>query len=514
MSDPGEGAEGHRRAVSATTAGILLSRVLGYVRDVVITAVFGVGGVTDAYLVAFLIPNFFRRLAGEGALAASFIPIYADKEKRSREEAESFAGATLSFVFIVLTVVCLIAAVASPAFVTLFAPGLRRSPETFHLASQLLAALFPYLLMMSLYAVLSGILNTRGEFAVPASASALENICVITSALILVPWISGPPEHRIWGLVAGVLVGGILQVGVVWVALQRTGFRYRPSFHRTPELTEMLWLMLPAALTLVVYQLNNVVNQNIASFLPPGTITVLYLAYRVIEFPSALFGTAVGTVTLPKAAQASTDEEFRAILNRSVRMCLLWMIPSMAAFLVFAEPLIALMFQWGNFTAESSAGVARVLRVYAFALPFIGLTRILTSACYAVKAPKVPLRSGAVAVATNIVFAILFAVVLPPDYKACGIALGLSLAAIANFSTVLMFSRRADVLRGFGLAGVPAQAFLYLACSLVFAIPLAFLAAHTPQKTWTAAAIVISMGLYFGSLKLIQVFVTVRPLNR
>lgn len=498
----------HRRAVSATSAGILFSRILGYVRDVIITAVFGVGGVTDAYLVAFLIPNFFRRLAGEGALSASFIPIYVGKEKASREEAEGFAGATLGYVLVVISSVCLVAALAAPLFVSVFAPGLRRTPETYDLASKLLAALFPYLLMMSVYAVLSGILNTRGKFGVPAAASALENISVIASALILVPAISGPPDRRIWGLVAGVLVGGILQVAVVWVALQKTGFRIRPSLRRTPELTEMLWLMLPAAVTLVVYQLNNIINQNIASFLAPGTITTLYLAYRVIEFPAALFGTAVGTVTLPKAAQAVSDQDFCAILDRSVRMCLLWMIPSMMAFVSFSDPLIALMFQYGNFTAESAGGVANVLRVYAIALPFIGLSRILSSASYAVKFHKAPLRSGAIAVLANIVFSILFVLILPHPYKACGIALGMSLATITNFAVLLHLGRKYQMLRGFSMRGAWKPAALYLLSSAIFAVPLIFLAGRlmdlpaSPQKLWTAAAVFISMGLYFGGIKI------------
>ncbi len=513
MSSPAD----HKNAVSVTSAGILLSRILGYVRDVVITAVFGVGGVTDAYLIAFLIPNFFRRLAGEGALSASFIPIYAQKEKSDREEAERFAGAAISFVFVVLSAVCVIAAFGSPLFVSIFAPGLRRSPEIFNLASKLLAALFPYLLMMGLYAIFSGILNTRGKFGVPAAASALENVAVIAAALFLVPAIGGPPQTQIWGLVAGVLVGGILQAGVVWGALRKTGFQFRPSLRRTPELSEMLWLMLPAAVTLVVYQLNNVINQNIASFLAPGTITVLYLAYRVIEFPAALFGTSVGTVTLPKAAQASTDAEFRTILEKSVDICLLWMIPSMMAFIAFSEPLIALLFQYGKFTASSSAGVANVLRAYAVALPFIGLSRIMSSACYAVKFPKAPLRAAAAAVLANIVFSISFVLILPSHLKACGIALGMSLAAITNLWILIRLCRASQVLRGFTFQDIPKQAIRYLFCASLFAVPLAILTPHVlsaplaMQKVWTGIAIAVSMGIYFGGLKLFLTVLSPHP---
>lgn len=500
---------GHRRAVSAASFGIFLSRVLGYVRDTVIIAVFGAGGVTDAYLIAFLIPNFFRRLAGEGALSASFIPIFAAKEKTDREEAERFAGATMSFMFVILLGVCILAAIFSGTVVSIFAPGLRKSPEIFELASHLLGALFPYLLMMSLYAIISGILNTRDRFGIPASASALENISVIAAAMVLVPMMGDTPERRIWGLVIGVLVGGVLQVGVVWASLRRTGFTFRPSLRRSPELTEMLCLMLPAAVTLVIYQFNNIINQNIASFLSPGTITTLYLAYRVIEFPSALFGTAVGTVTLPKAAQAADDREFRQILARSVRMCLLWMIPSMAAFIAFSDPLIGLLFQYGRFTAESAQGVANVLRAYALALPFIGLGRILSSACYSVKSPKVPLWSGGVSVLTNVIVSILLVIWLPVPYKACGIAMGMSVAAAANFGMLL--SMGGPVLRGFTMNGVAAGAGVYLTCSACFAVPLAFLSPHLSavgpvvQKIAAGVLVFASMGIYFGLLKLILV---------
>lgn len=498
---------GHSRAVTAVSVGILISRALGYVRDGVIMAVFGAGAVTDAYLIAFLIPNLFRRLAAEGALSASFIPIFAGKEKTNRDEAEAFAGSTLTYIFIVVGLGVAIAAMMSPAFVSVFAPGLRKSPEIFDLTSRLLAALFPYLLMMSLYAVVSGILNTRGVFGIPAAASALENLAVIAAAFFLVPLMGERPESRIWGLVVGVLAGGVLQAGLVWVWLGRTGFRFRPSLKKSPELTEMLWLMLPFALTLAIYQLNNVVNQNIASFLAPGTITVLYLAYRLIEFPSALFGTAVGTVALPKASQASDDRQFCDVLDRSVRMCLLWMIPSMLAFLSFAQPLIVLLFQYGNFSAEDGANVAAALRVYALALPFIGLGRILSSACYAVKSPKIPLRAGLWSVGTNIVASVALVFVLPPQYKACGIAAGMALASLMNFIFLYRFSRANDLLRGFTLAGVPKQAALHLAASACFAVPLAMISPTltnwpaSTQKAAAAAAVFLSMGIYFGVLK-------------
>jgi len=465
--------------------------------------VFGVGGVTDAYLVAFLIPNFFRRLAGEGALGASFIPIFAEKDKTNRDDAERFASRAISYVCVVLTIVCVFAAVGSSVLVSVFAPGLRQTPAVFDLASRLLAVLFPYLLLMSLYAVISGMLNSRGHFGIPAVASALENISVITAALVLAPRIEGGPEARIWGLAAGVLVGGVLQVGLVWWTLSRTGFRFRPSLRRSPELVEMLLLMVPAAATLVVYQLNNIISQGIASFLPRGTITVLYLAYRVIEFPSALFGTAVGTVTLPKAAQAGNAEEFRAILDRSVRLCLLWMVPSMTAFIFFSEPLIRLMFEYGKFTADSVSGVSAALRAYALALPFIGLSRILSSACYAVKSPGVPMRAGAQAVAANVILSILFVWAFPSPYKACGIALGMSLASMVNLALLIRQTARSGILRGFQLNAFPTPGVLFLACSLVFAIPLYFLTPHVLRlapgalKLSTAVLVFVSIGVYF-----------------
>ncbi len=497
------------KAVSVTSAGILASRILGYVRDSVIMAVFGVGGVTDAFLIAYMIPNLFRRLAAEGALSASFIPIFARKEMSGREESETFAGTAISYVVVVLLLACVIAWFSAKWMILMFASGMsQKSPEYFDLAVRLMPALFPYLLWMSLYAIQSGMLNTRGSFGIPAAASALGNVAFIVAALYLVPLIDGPPERKIWGLVIGVQISGILQVAWVWWDLKKTGFTFRPSLRRSPEMTEMLLLMLPAALTLSVYQLNNAVNMSTASFLGSGVITRIYLAYRVIEFPAALFGTAVGTVTLPKAAQAVGALEFRSILSKSVGMCLLWMIPSVAAFVVFADPLIGLLFQYGKFTHDSAAGVADVLRVYAFALPFIGLARILSSACYAVKSPKIPMKASAVSILTNAVVSLLCVVILPTRFKPCGIAMGMTAASLANFILILRLSRTGDVLRGFTLAGVSRLAAHYTACALAFSIPLLFLSGRLAAesailgKIYTSVAVFASMGLYFGFLKI------------
>ncbi|MBI4179518.1 murein biosynthesis integral membrane protein MurJ [bacterium] len=498
----------HGRDVSAASAGILLSRTLGYVRDAVIVGVFGAGAVTDAYLAAFLIPNLIRRFAGEGVLGASFIPIFAAKDTRDRAESERFASATLSYVFVIVLGVSVLGMLLSPAFVSIFAAGLRKNPETFDLAARLLRVMFPFLLMMSVYAVLSGILNSRGSFGVPAAASGMENLAVICAALFLPPFFGAAPEHGVFALAAGVLAGGLLQVAVVWARLKSRGFSFTPSLAFTPELGEMLRLMVPTAAVLAVFQINSIVNQNIATFLAPGSLTLVYLAYRLIELPSALFGTSVGIVALPKAAQAANTGEIRNILDRSMRLSLLWMIPSAAAFISFGAPILSLLFQYGRFSEDVARQAALVLACYAPGLPFIGLARILGSAFYALKCPAAPLRAGTVSVVCNIAAAAGFAVAFPVPYKACGIGLGASLAALLNFLVLARQARSHGALGGVDLRNCVNPALRSVGASLVFAVPLWVFTPHLMelpllyQRLLTAAAVFGSMGLYFGLIRL------------
>ena len=420
----------------------LLSRILGFLRDVVLARMFGAGAGMDAFLVAFKIPNFLRRMFAEGAFSQGFVPVLSEVKTRQGEAEvrrlfDHVAG-TLGLVLLGLTVV---AVVAAPLLIMLFAPGFIGDDGRFDLAAGMLRITFPYLLFISLTACAGGILNAYGRFGVPAFTPVLLNLALIGAALWLAPRMADPVTALAWG----VFVAGIAQLAFQLPFLARLGLlpRPRPSF-RDPGVRRILKLMLPALFGASVTQINLLVDTLIASFLVAGSVSWLYYADRLVEFPLGVFGIALATVILPglSARHAETDPvAFSRMLDWALRWVLLVGTPATVGLLVLAGPILATLFHYDAFAARDVEMAARALMAYAVGLPAFILVKVLAPGYFARHDTKTPVKVGLVAMATNVVMNL----VLVWSLAHAGLALATSIAACVNAGLLYAGLRRDGV---------------------------------------------------------------------
>ena len=407
----------------------LVSRVLGFVRDMVIAHLFGATAGVDAFLVAFKIPNFMRRLFAEGAFSQAFVPVLS--EYRVREPAHvvrQFVNRVGGHLSLCLLVFVAIAIWATPGFIHLFAPGFHPQGARFLLATHMLRITFPYLLLISLVALSGAILNTYGYFAVPAFTPVLLNLSFILLAFYLAPHLA----HPIMALAWAVLLAGLLQV------LFQLPFLSRLSLLPTLQICwadkgvrQVMRLMLPAMFGASVSQLNLLVDTWFASFLPIGSVSWLYYSDRLNNFPLGVFGVAVATVILPRLAQyhAERDEDsFIHALDWGVRMISWMALPAAIGLGVLAAPVLTSLFAYGHFTAYDVGQSQMSLQAFAFGLPAFMLLKIFTSAFYAQKDIKTPVRIAVFVVGINIGLNLI----LIKPLAHVGIALATSLAAWVN----------------------------------------------------------------------------------
>lgn len=407
----------------------LLSRILGLVRDSLLAAVFGAGGAMDAFVVAFRIPNFFRRLFAEGAFSQAFIPVLAHyRHTSSDEELHRLLNAVFSALALAVIVVVVAGIVAAPLIITVFAPGFTRDPHQLSLSVTLLRMTFPYLLFIALTALLSGVLNTFGRFAIPAFTPALLNVSFITAALWLAPQLDEP----ILALGAGVLVGGGLQLGIQLVAVHRLGLVPKLSWRpQHPAVGRIMRLMGPAIFGVSVAQINFLVDTFLASFLQAGSISWLYYADRLMEFPLALFGIALGTVMLPHLSRhfaAEDSQQFSDTLDWALRGVLTVTLPAAAGLIVLALPMVSTLFQYGKFDDFDARMSAQALQAYGFGLTGFILVKVLAPGFYARQDTRTPVRIGVIAMAVNLVGCLL----LSGPLAHAGLALATSIAAFVN----------------------------------------------------------------------------------
>lgn len=440
------------RATLARSAGVvafftLLSRILGLVRDMVVAYAFGSGAHADAFFVAFRIPNLFRRLVAEGALTVSFLPVYTDcLENRSPEEAERVVRITFSLLSVSVALISLAGVAFSPWVVQLFAPGFRADPEKFHLAVSLNRIVFPYLFFISLVALCMGILNARGHFAAPAASPVLLNVAMIAGALVLSRWFDPP----IYGLAVGVLAGGLLQLLLQIPPLTARRIRFGFLFSlRDPAVNRIGKLFLPAALGAAVYQLNTLVSTIFASFLPEGSVSYLWYASRLLEFPLGVFGMALAIAAFPRLSQETSRgdaDRFRQILEESLRMVTFVMVPATIGLVVLSTPIVQVLFQRGEFDPTTTIGTAKALVWYCVGMWPIAASRILVSAFYSLQDTATPVRLSAVSFAANVAFSLL----LMGPMGHAGLALANSLAAGVNVVQLLSRLRHRIGVSGLG----------------------------------------------------------------
>ncbi len=389
---------------SAATIGgyTMLSRVLGFVRDILIAAVLGAGDAADAFFVAFRIPNLFRRLVAEGAFAAAFVPLFSRRlEADGRAAARAFAEQTLAVLLSSLLIFTILAEMAMPWAMYVIAPGFANEPDKFDLAVQLTRLTFPYLLFMALVALLGGVLNSLYRFAAAAAAPVLLNVVLITALLGFAEAGATPGHALAWGVAAA----GAGQFVWLVVACHRAGMRLRlPRPRLTPGVRRLLKLMLPLGLTAGVMQINLLVGTVIAT-LQDGAVSYLYYADRVYQLPLGVVGIAIGTALLPTLARELRNGETEAAMEsqaRALEVSLLLTLPAAAALMVIAGPIISVLFERGAFDAATTAATAPALVAFAFGLPAYVLVKVFSPGFFAREDMQTPLKISVAAVVANI----------------------------------------------------------------------------------------------------------------
>ena len=417
------------RAIATVGGYTMISRVTGFVRDVLIAAIVGAGPVADAFFVAFQIPNFFRRLTGEGALTVAFVPMFAGLvETKGRAAAVAFAGQVQSVLLLVLLVFLAIAEIFMPWLMLVLAPGFADEPERYALAVELTRVTFPYLPLISLVALWGGMLNSLDKFWAMAAAPILLNLILITALATAAGALETPGHVLAWG----VALAGIAQAVFVGVACRREGVLpalVRPRL--TPQVKRLLVLMGPAALGAGVVQVNAFIGILLASLLPAGSISYLYYADRVVQLPLGVVGVAIGTALLPMLARHLRGDRAEAAAdtqNRALEFGLLLALPAAAALAVLADPVIAVLFERGRFGPEASLATAAALTAYAAGLPAFVLIKVFQPGYFAREDTATPVKVAAVAVVANLAFN----AVLMPLFGHVGIALSTALSSWLN----------------------------------------------------------------------------------
>ena len=494
------------KSLSTVGGHTLLSRVLGFVRDLVMAQVFGASAQTDAFFVAFKIPNFMRRLFAEGAFATAFVPVLSEyRSRRGADELRQFVDHVAGSLGLVTLGVSLLGMVIAPLVVALFAFGWVIDGETgkLALASDMLRLTFPYLFFISLTAFAGGILNAHDRFAVPAFTPVLLNLCLIAAALWLAPLMAEPIVALAWG----VLLAGITQFTfqLPFLAQLKLLPRPRPGFH-DPGVRRVLKLMLPALFAVSVTQINLLLDTVLASFLVTGSISWLYYSDRLMEFPLGILGVGLATVILPRLSRRRAEaapEAFSHTLDWGLRMTLIFGVPSAVGLIVLAGPIIATLFQSAVFDAHDVAMAERSLMAYALGLQAFILIKVLAPGFYARQDTRSPVRIAVIAMAANMLLNL--ALIFP--LKHAGLALATTLSAYLNAFLLYRGLRRDDAYTpdawGAGCMGQVGLAAAAMAALLLWLEPglAEWVAAQRVQRVvWLAGLILVGACVYLAVL--------------
>ncbi len=450
-STPPSRRPGLLRSSAVFSAMTLLSRLAGFARDMLQGTLFGTGGAMSAFIVAYRIPNFLRRIFAEGSMAMAFVPVLNEiKQRGDRAELRRFIDHMAGALFAVVLVVCGLGMLAAPLIARLFAPGWADQPELLAQTADLLRITFPYLLCISMMSLAASVLNSHGQFGLPAFTPVLHNLTMIAAMLWLAPRFAVPPEGLAWGVV----VAGLLQLVLLWPALAKLGLlpRLRPSF-KDPEVRKVGRLMLPTLFSSSVAQVNLIVGTAFASVLASGSVDWLYYSDRLIEFPLGLFGVALGTVILPHLSRrfaAGDGEGYSQSLDWGLRMSLLAGVPAGLGLLLLAEPITATVYNYGRFTAFDTRMAAISLSAMSLGVPAFMLSKVLAPAFYSRQDTKTPMRAAILTVVANVMFTV--AITTPLWLRGVpgahgGIALATALAGIVNAWLLWRALRRAGLYR-------------------------------------------------------------------
>ena len=504
---------------SASTVSLLTlaSRLTGLVRDVLMASFFGVSALTDAFYVAFRIPNLFRRVFGEGAFSQAFVPVLAAcKTGQGDEGAKQLVDHVATLLTWTLVIVCVIGVVAAPLMVWGMASGLKQTPQGFGAAVVMTRWMFPYIGFMSLVALAGGILNTWRKFAVPAASPVLLNVALILSMVV------GGPQFRRWGIepiyaqCVGVMLGGVLQLALQLPALRSIGMLPRVGWRlkalraawADPATRNVTKLMFAALLGVSVAQISLLINTQIASHLTPGSVTWISNADRLMEFPTAMLGVALGVVLMPQLAgarAAKDDTRYSGLLDWGLRLVVVLSVPSAVALGLFAEPLVAVLFHHGNFSVLDVQRTTAALVGYGVGLVAIVAIKVLAPGYYARHDMRTPMLIAIVVLVLTQVLNFF----LVPIMQHAALTLSISIGAIVNALWLL-----AGLIRRGSYKPEPGWGFFLLqvlAASALLAVFLLWAAGSVNwlglkaaylQKTWLLALVLCaSCAIYFIALK-------------
>jgi putative peptidoglycan lipid II flippase len=480
-----------------------LSRILGFVRDIVIARMFGAGLGADVFFVAFKIPNFLRRLFAEGAFSQAFIPVLAEYKQRGDKDLKTLLADTSGTLATILFFVTAAAMLFAPVIVMIFAPGFINNPEKLGLAGSLLTITFPYLFFISLTAFAGAILNSFGKFAVPAFTPVFLNLSLIGCAIYLSPELTNP----IFGLAWGVFIGGVVQLCFQLPFLIKLGLLPRPRCAWKSEGVQKIFhLMIPAMFGVSVSQINLLLDTLLASFLVTGSISWLYFSDRLVEFPLGILGIALSTVILPSLskqhAQAS-PKAFSDTIDWALRWVFIIGTPAAIGLIFLAEPLLITLFQYGQFSTNDAHQASLSLMAYGLGLlPFIFI-KVLAPGYFARQDTKTPVKIGVIAMITNMVFNII----LMMKFAHVGLALAMAISASLNATLLYLGLRKRKVYQansGWGIFTIK----IVLANSILVLLLTYMTPATDAWLNWgmwdrsVQLAVLISAGIvsYFASL--------------
>ncbi|PTA96863.1 murein biosynthesis integral membrane protein MurJ [Kluyvera sp. Nf5] len=430
------------KSLAAVSSMTMFSRVLGFARDAIVARVFGAGMATDAFFVAFKLPNLLRRIFAEGAFSQAFVPILAEyKSKQGEEATRVFVAYVSGLLTLALAIVTVAGMLAAPWVILVTAPGFADTADKFALTSQLLQITFPYILLISLASLAGAILNTWNRFSVPAFAPTFLNISMIGFALFGAPYFHPPVLALAWA----VTVGGILQLVYQLPHLKKIGMLVLPRISfRDAGAMRVMKQMGPAILGVSVSQISLIINTIFASFLVSGSVSWMYYADRLMEFPSGVLGVALGTILLPSLSRSfasGNHDEYCRLMDWGLRLCFLLALPSAVALGILAKPLTVSLFQYGKFTPFDAQMTQRALIAYSVGLMGLIVVKVLAPGFYSRQDIKTPVR---IAIVTLVMTQLMNLAFIGP-LKHAGLSLSIGLAACLNASLLYWQLRKQNI---------------------------------------------------------------------
>ncbi len=478
------------------SAATFISRILGFVRDMTMAFFFGTSGVSDSFFLAFKVPNMLREIFAEGSMSAAVVPVLTGYEKDDPREGRRLVRVLLGFVLLVVGAVCVLGIIFAGPIVSVIGYGLLKNPEktaTFALTVTQVRVMMPFLLLVSLATMLMAALNTKRVFFLPALSPAMFNLTLIATIFAL----AGSMDQPIMAAAIGVVIGGLMQFLVQAPSHLAKGGSLKPSFAFShPGLRRIGILVLPVTFGMAVSQVNIVVGAFLAAFLPEGSITYLFYSMRLAQFPIGVFGVAMGIAVLPSLsshAHKGDMESLKEDFSFALRLLFFIGVPAMAGLIALRVPIVATLFQRGEFTEVSTAGTAHALLFYSFGIWATMGVKVLASTFYSLKDTKTPVKAAVAALIINVLLSLLL---MGPMLHA-GLALAQSISAILNFSLLFLFLR--GPLKGFGarrilktlLQAAVAATIMGLAGSLAAGLPLWTEAGRTLQKASMLGAVIL-----------------------